>query len=59
MDPEGAIDPAKKETAAIAVMSLAIGLLLQGVVEPRATDWGAAGRESIQMLLEGMTRRSS
>jgi AcrR family transcriptional regulator len=59
MDPEGAIDPAKKETAALAVISLAIGLLLQGVVQPDAADWGAAGRESIRMLLEGMTRRSS
>jgi len=59
MDPQGAIDPARKETAALAVMSLAIGLLLQGVVAPGETDWGAAGRESIRMLLEGMTRRSS
>jgi AcrR family transcriptional regulator len=59
MDPEGAIDPAKKETAVLAVMSLAIGLLLQGVMQPDAADWGTAGRESIRMLLEGMTRRSS
>jgi AcrR family transcriptional regulator len=58
MDPTGAIDPAKKETAALAVMSLAIGLLLQGVMDPDSADWGTDGRESIRMLLEGMTRRS-
>ncbi|MGB7537520.1 MAG: TetR/AcrR family transcriptional regulator [Anaerolineales bacterium] len=59
MDPEGTIDPAKKETAALAVMSLAIGVLLQGVVQPDAADWGVVGRESIRMLLDGMRRRSS
>jgi AcrR family transcriptional regulator len=59
MDPTAVIDPAKKETAALAVMSLAIGLLLQGVVDPHAADWGEVGRESIRMLLDGMTRRSS
>jgi AcrR family transcriptional regulator len=59
MDPEGALDPARKETAALAVLSLAIGLLLQGIVDPRAADWGKVGKESIRMLLEGMTRRSS
>ncbi|MBN2084647.1 MAG: TetR/AcrR family transcriptional regulator [Anaerolineales bacterium] len=59
MDPAGELDPARKETAALAVMSLSIGLLLQGVVDPKAADWGTAGRESIRMLLEGMTRRSS
>ena len=59
MDPTGAMSAAQKETAASAVLSLSIGLLLQGVVEPRAADWAAVGRESIRMLLDGMTRRSS
>ena len=59
MDPTGAIDPAKRDTASLAVMSLAIGLLLQGLMDPDSADWGTAGRESIRMLLEGMTRRSS
>jgi AcrR family transcriptional regulator len=58
-DPSGKLDPAMKETAALAVLSLAIGLLLQGVVESDAADWGAVGKESIRMLLDGMTRRSS
>jgi AcrR family transcriptional regulator len=50
---------AQKDTAALAVLSLAIGLLLQGVVDPQAADWRAVGRESMRMLMDGMTRRSS
>jgi AcrR family transcriptional regulator len=59
MDPANTMDATQKETAAMAVMSLAIGLLFQGVMDPGAADWAAAGRDSIRMLLDGMTRRSS
>jgi AcrR family transcriptional regulator len=59
MDPSDAIDPAEKEIAATAVMSLAVGLLLQGIMDPPAADWGKAGKESMRMLLDGMTRRSA
>jgi AcrR family transcriptional regulator len=54
----GSINAADKDTAALAVMSLAIGLLLQGIVDPGGSDWNTVGRESIRMLLDGMTRRS-
>jgi AcrR family transcriptional regulator len=54
----GSISAADKETAAMAVMSLAIGLLLQGVVDPAGSDWTVIGRESIRVLTEGLTRRS-
>jgi AcrR family transcriptional regulator len=54
----GSISAADKETAALAVMSLAIGLLLQGIVDPHGSDWNTVGPESIRMLIDGMTRRS-
>jgi AcrR family transcriptional regulator len=54
----GSIHAADKETAALAVMSLAIGLLLQGIVDPVGSDWNTVGRESIRLLIDGMTRRS-
>jgi AcrR family transcriptional regulator len=54
----GSISAADKETAAMAVMSLAIGLLLQGIVDPSGSDWAVVGRESIRVLTEGLTRRS-
>lgn len=59
MDPSDPLEPSKNDTATLAVLSVAIGLLLQGVVDPQAADWGTVGRESLQMLINGMTRRSS
>jgi hypothetical protein len=59
MDPSAEMDESKRDAAALAVMSLAIGLLLQGIMEPRAADWAGVGKESLQMLIQGMTRRSS
>lgn len=59
MDPSGTMDAAKRETAALAVLSLAIGLLLQGIVDPGAADWSVVGRESVRMLLGGMTRKAA
>jgi AcrR family transcriptional regulator len=53
----GSISATDKETAALAVMSMAIGLLLQGIVDPGGSDWNAVGRESIRVLIDGMTRR--
>jgi AcrR family transcriptional regulator len=54
----GSISAMDKETAALAVMSMAIGLLLQGIVDPAGSDWAGVGRESIRVLTDGLTRRS-
>jgi AcrR family transcriptional regulator len=54
----GSISATDKETAAMAVMSLAIGLLLQAVVDPGGSDWALVGRESIRVLTEGLARKS-
>jgi AcrR family transcriptional regulator len=55
----GSINATDKETAALGLMALAIGLLLQGIVDPGGSDWNAVGRESIRDLIDGMTRRSA
>jgi len=55
----GSIPEMDKETAALAVMSMAIGLLLQGIVDPAGSDWAGVGRESIRLLTDGLTRRST
>jgi AcrR family transcriptional regulator len=54
----GSIAGIDKETAAMAVMSMAIGLLLQGIVDPAGSDWAGVGRDSIRVLTDGLTRRS-
>jgi AcrR family transcriptional regulator len=58
MQPDSA-DAREKETAGLAVMSLAIGLVIQGILDPKAAEWGSVGRESMRMLLEGLRHRQS
>jgi AcrR family transcriptional regulator len=54
----GSIKAMDEETAALAVMSMAIGLLLQGIVDPTGSDWTGTSRESIRVLTDGLARRS-
>jgi AcrR family transcriptional regulator len=58
MQPDSA-EAREKETAGLAVMSLAIGLVIQGILDPKAAEWGSVGRESMRMLLEGLRHRQS
>jgi AcrR family transcriptional regulator len=58
MQPNSA-EAREKETAGLAVMSLAIGLVIQGILDPKAAEWGSVGRESMRMLLEGLRHRQS
>lgn len=45
------------ETGARVVVALAVGLLLQAVLEPDAADWGEITRAGVQLLLDGLRRR--
>jgi len=38
------------------LISLAVGILLQGVVDPHAADWQQVTRQGIQMLLQGIQK---
>ena len=42
------------DTAALVLMSLAIGILLQGVVTPDAADWKAVTSAGVQLVLGGI-----
>ncbi len=53
---EGHIDLDDPQAGAQALVSLAVGHLLQGMLVPQATDWGAATKQSINLLLNGMKR---
>ncbi len=55
----GSISEMDQKTAALAVMSLAIGLLLQGIIDPAGSDWAGVGHESFRLLTDGLTRRST
>jgi AcrR family transcriptional regulator len=49
------VDP---DTASLALVSLAVGLLLQGMAEPAGENWPETNRKTLDLLLESMTRRS-
>jgi AcrR family transcriptional regulator len=46
------------DTASLALVSLAIGLLAQGIAGPTQKDWPDSNRKALQLLLDGMKRRS-
>jgi AcrR family transcriptional regulator len=51
-------DPHGRQTAAYAVLALAIGMLFQGIVDTEERDWKRIGQDSMRLLTQGMTRRS-
>ena len=53
---EGSIRPVSPETAAKVVVALAVGLLLQSVLDPDAGDWGLVAKEGIELLMKGLRR---
>lgn len=54
---EGSINStANAGDAAQALISLAVGVLLQGVVDPDAVDWKKATNAGVEMILDSITR---
>jgi AcrR family transcriptional regulator len=51
---EGTLRPCEPDKAARVIVSLAVGLILQGVLDPDGADWGQAVEESVHMLLKGL-----
>ena len=51
---EGTLRPVDPEAAARALLSLAVGLVLQSVLDPQATDWGQVAEGSLRLFLEGL-----
>jgi AcrR family transcriptional regulator len=51
---EGSLKPVDADLAATVIVSLAVGLVLQGVLEPRRTDWAETAHKSMQLLMDGM-----
>lgn len=54
---EGSLRPVDPTTAALVIVSLASGLLLQGLLDPEGADWESVTREGIRILLEGLAAR--
>lgn len=54
---EGSLHPANPETASQAILSLASGMFLQGLLDPGGIDWDKTAEESLNIILEGLKRR--
>jgi len=54
---EGSLSPVDPAAAAQALLSLAVGLVMQGVFDPRGAQWDGVARESLRLFIEGIGRR--
>jgi AcrR family transcriptional regulator len=52
---EGSLRPVDADSAARALLSLVIGCLLQGLLDPIGADWEQVTRDSVQLFLSGIT----
>lgn len=48
---EGSLRPVDAEAVAHIIVSLAVGTILQGLLDPRGADWDEALRQGIEMVL--------
>ena len=55
---EGTLRPVDPETAAQTLVSLAVGLLLQGTLDPDGANWAQVTKESIDIYLEGIAKQN-
>lgn len=55
---EGSLRSTDVQTASRVIVSLMMGLLVQGLLDPQGMDWEKVAREGIQIVLEGMERKA-
>lgn len=55
---EGTLHPVDANLAARVLVSLAVGLLMESLFDPNITDWQLEARQSIELLLNGLSRRN-
>jgi hypothetical protein len=53
---EGSLRKVDPHSAAQVIVSFAVGLLLQGLIAPRGTDWQKAAEQSMKILMKGLAK---
>ena len=53
---EGSLKATDSRVAAQVIVSLAVGLVLQGVLDPQGADWEKTARESMHILMIGLAK---
>jgi AcrR family transcriptional regulator len=51
---EGSLRPVDPDITARILVALALGLILQGVIDPLGADWNEVTRQGMQLLMEGL-----
>jgi AcrR family transcriptional regulator len=51
---EGSLRSVNPDLATHVLLSFAVGLLVLGLLDPQATDWGQVGHNGLQLLLDGL-----
>jgi AcrR family transcriptional regulator len=51
---EGTLRPVPADAAAQVLVSLAVGVLVQGVFDPQGADWGQVAHAGMEMLMNGL-----
>ncbi len=51
---EGSLRTIEPKTASIAVVAMALGLLIQGFIDPAGADWERVAQESMGLLIAGL-----
>ena len=54
---QGTIQPIDPHQVARVIVSLAVGLLMESLFNPQVTDWQHEARASLELLLNGISRR--
>lgn len=54
---EGSLRPVDAEVVAQVIVSLAVGTILQGLLDPDGTDWNRSLRQGIEIILDSVKAR--
>ncbi len=54
---DGSLRAVDADLAALAIVSLGVGLVVQGVLDPTGEDWAQVAEQSLRLLLEGLANR--
>ena len=56
---EGSFEPGDADTVSRILVSLAVGTLLQGVLDPQGARWDEVTQEGVRVLINGLVRKAA
>jgi AcrR family transcriptional regulator len=56
---QGSLRPVEPQSAAKTIVALAVGVLLQGLLDPRGADWVKVAQQSVAYFLQGVATKDA